>query len=277
MRKKFFATLATSLVLIVGLYFYVQVSEAESKVFKVTFLNVGQGDSALIRFSDGEKMLVDCGVNSKILEKLGEHLPFYDRVIDYLLITHPDSDHYGGCVDVLKRYDVKQVITNSDTKKGDSFWAVWEKYLEEENAVHKIISKPQVWEIDGAKIEFLSPDKSLGLESKYEKGNNNSIVFRLVHGSESFLFMGDAELPVEMALINKYCASSTVEASCPQIDADYLKVGHHGSDSSSDEKFLEAVSPATAIISVGKNSFGHPSFRILKKLERAEAEILRTD
>jgi competence protein ComEC len=292
MRKKVLTTLITSLILIIGLYFYVQNSEAESKIFKVTFLNVGQGDAALIRFSNGEKMLVDCGVNSKILEKLGEHLPFYDRTIDYLLISHPDADHYGGCVDVLKRYDVKKIITNSDSREGDPYWDVWLKYLGEENAEHKVITQPEVWDIDGAKIEFLSPDKSLGLDPKKAKGNNDSIVFRVVRGNESFLFMGDAEMPLEDALVNKYCITSTIaiptstisssppeqeKLHCDQIDSDYLKVGHHGSDSSSDEKFLEAVSPSEAIVSVGKNSYGHPSFRVLKKLERVGAEILRTD
>lgn len=283
MRKKAIKSIIVSLMLIVGLYFYIQISEAESKVFKVTFLDIGQGDAALIRFSNGEKMLVDCGVSKKILEKLGEHLPFYDRTLDYLMISHPDSDHYGGCVDVLKRYEVRNIITNGDTKT-DQYWKVWEKYLGAENAQEKIIDRPQIMEIGDAQLNFISPDKSLGLDTKLAKGNNNSIVFKLERGEKSFLFVGDAEAPVENALINKYCTTSTISGDsvsmnlfCDSLDSDYLKVGHHGSDSSSGEGFIKAVSPESAIISVGKNSFGHPSLRIMKKLERLGVGVLRTD
>ena len=82
--------------------------DKQTSLLKITFLNVGQGDASLIQFPDGEKMLVDCSIDSRILEALGRVLPYYDRQIDYLVVSHPDADHYGGCIDVLKNYQIKK-------------------------------------------------------------------------------------------------------------------------------------------------------------------------
>ena len=243
-------------------------------VFQIIFFNVGQGDSALIRFADGEKMLVDCGPDKTAVGKLGEYLPFYDRTIDYLLITHPDLDHYGGCMDVLKRYRVKNIITNGDTKPDDSYYQIWDKYNRAENANEIIINNPITTVIAGASLKYLSPDADFNLGTA-SGGNNNSIVFLFKYNTTTILFTGDMETILEKEMINKNCSSSSL--TCEQLDADYLKVGHHGSDSSSDEKFLDFVSPKYAIISVGKNSFGHPSLRTIRKLERVGAIIWRTD
>lgn len=273
-RKKIIIILIICLAIVIGLYFYIQITEAQTKHFQITFFNVGQGDSALIRFADGEKMLVDCGIDRTILRKLGGALPFYDRKIDYLLVTHPDADHYGGCPEVLKRYDVGKIITNGEIKKDDPYWPAWEKYSRTADG-QEIIRAPEEKVIAGARMEFLAPDASLPMEAKYQSGNNWSIVFRLTAEGKKFLFTGDMETPMETVLLSAYCSSTPID--CPTLKTDYLKIGHHGSDTSSDEKFLEAVSPQTAIISVGKNSYGHPSFRVLKKLERLGIDIWRTD
>ena len=262
-------------VIVVGIFVYIKYDKSNQK-FSVTFLNVGQGDSALIKFGNGEKMLVDCGIDQKVLQALGRNMPFYDRSIDYLLVTHPDSDHYGGCPGVLKRYKIKHIITNGEEKTGDPYWSAWEKYVKNEGSTEQIINQSQELSISDSQLKFLSPDKNLDLGGKPATGNNSSIVFSLTHFKEKFLFMGDAELPLEDGLIKKYCASST-PVICPTLQSDYIKIGHHGSDSSSGELFLEIVGPVKAIISVGKNTFGHPSFRILKKLQRVGAEVLRTD
>jgi len=273
-RKKIIAVLVVCLAIAIGLYFYIQISEAQSKHFQITFFNVGQGDSALINFADGKKMLVDCGIDRTILQKLGEALPFYDRKIDYLLVSHPDADHYGGCPEVLKRYEVGTILTNGDNKTDDPYWPAWEKYSKSAKE-YRVIKAPSEEDIAGTHFEFFNPDSSLPLGAKYKSGNNLSTVFRLSVGNKKYLFTGDMESPVELSLLSTYCSSTPVN--CPVLKSDYLKIGHHGSDTSSDEKFLEAVSPQVAIISVGKNSYGHPSFRVLKKLERIGAEIWRTD
>lgn len=266
--------IAVLLVLIGGLFLYTKLNNSQ-KHFQVTFFDIGQGDAALIQFADGEKMLVDCGPDRKILAKLGRALPFYDRTIDYVLATHPDLDHYGGCVDVLKNYKVKEVIINGHKKENDPYWRAWDQAIKDEGSIVKVMTNPEEWQIASSTLQFFSPDSALPLEVAPADSNNYSIVFKLKNDRTSFLFTGDMEEPLEKALAHKYCsASSTV---CPTLQSDVLKIGHHGSDTASGEEFLNLVRPQTAIVSVGKNKYGHPSLRVLKKLERVEAEILRTD
>lgn len=274
MRRRAEIIIVLGLLTVSALLVYVHFTKQNPK-FGVTFFNIGQGDSALIRFDNGQKMLVDCGPDKKILSKLGSALPFYDRTIDYLVVTHPDTDHYGGCADVLDRYNVGEIIVNSSRKEDDPYWQLWNKKMLAEGAKIKIMADPEEWEIGGSTLHFLAPDSSLKLAAKDTEGNNASIVFRLENAGESFLFTGDMEMPLEDALVQKYC--STTLHDCPALRADILKVGHHGSDSSSGEEFLSEVDPEEAIVSVGKNTFGHPSFRVLKKLQRAGAQILRAD
>lgn len=269
------------LLILSGLFLYIQTDKSRPKNFRVVFFNVGQGDAAFINFDNGEKMLVDCGPDRSVLNKLGKSLPFYDRKIDYLLITHPDNDHYGGCVEVLRRYDVKEVIMNDTEKNEDPYWRVWQDYLAREKAVNKKIVQEEIMPIGGASLKFFFP----GADFKPKNDNDHSLVFKLVFGGKKILFAGDAEILLEEALVEKYCGDGTTSdpssirrgEPCPALSAEYLKAGHHGSDTSSGENFLRAISPEIVIISVGKNSFGHPSFRVLKRMERAGLEVWRTD
>jgi competence protein ComEC len=245
---------------------YWQYFEKKKYHFSVVFFNIGQGDSALINFSDGEKMLADCGPNANVLSKLGSELPFYDRTIDYLVITHPDLDHYGGCVDVLKRYQIKNIIENGDEKVNDGYWQEWNVLAGQENAARTIINKEQTMSFGSEKIRFFFAATSTpGLL----EGNNRSLVFKLTGGDNTFMFTGDAEYIEEDILLNIYSKN--------ELKSDYLKVSHHGSDSSSSDNWLASVQPKVAIVSVGKNKFGHPSLRVLRKLERVGAEIWQTD
>lgn len=275
-NRKILLITAIVLVLSLGLLLYFLITESQKHEFKVTFFDVGQGDASLIQFINGQQMLVDCGPDKNILSRLGRALPFYDRSIDYLLVTHPDLDHYGGCIDVLKNYTIKQIIVNGHTKP-DSFWQTWEKTMQAEGAAVKIITDPQVWTIASSTLEFLSPDKDLALKTGTDDSNNYSIIFRLKNGDTSFLFTADMELPLERALLEKYCIDISV-FNCPALEAGILKVGHHGSDTSSGEDFLRAVKAKEGVISNGKNNkYGHPSLRVLRKLERAGMGIIRTD
>jgi len=241
--------------------------------FRVFFLNIGQGDAALIKTPTGAKILVDCGPDQKILRKLSERFNFFDRQIDYLLVTHPDKDHLGGCLDVLQRYNVKNIFVNGVEKDSDAFFLAWKEMLMSEGAEIFIVEKPAEYILDGVKLKFFNPDKQL-LENK-SNDNNDSLVFKLSYITTTVFFAADMENKLEDKLLQKYCPASTVI--CPEFKSDYLKVGHHGSDSSSGEKFLQAVDPVKAIISVGKNSYGHPSLRVLKRLQRVGAIIWRTD
>lgn len=272
-RKKIVIVILVLLLLIWASLFYFKIFTPRY-VDSVTFFDVGQGDAALIKFDNGQKMLVDCGINRKILSKLGSALPFFDRTIDYLLVTHPDGDHYGGCPAVLERYQVKNIITNGAQKFNDPYWLAWKKYQQLEQANNKIIVGRETMIIGNSKLEFLAPDESLGIDPSKSGGNNHSIVFLLKNNLGKFLFTGDMEAPLEDAIISKYCLNSS---RCSVLKSDYLKVGHHGSDSSSGVGFLEKVDPTYSIVSVGPNKYGHPSLRILRKLARIGAQIWRTD
>ncbi len=306
-KKNLIIGLVLLVLVMVAAALYYWHAEKERHRFHVTFLNIGQGDSALINFANGETMLVDCGPNQKVLSELGHALPVYMRTIDYVLATHPDLDHYGGCVDVLRRYAVKHIIINGHAKT-DPYYKEWEKAVREELGADTIVMHaPQTWTIGSSTLQFFSPDDSLPLSIAADDSNNYSIVFKLIANTgKTFLFTGDMEEPLENALVEKYCSNTstvgvgvenfqTLRApttsvdvgaryilpqqliSCPALQSDILKVGHHGSNSSSGQDFLQLVRPHTAIISVGQNKYGHPSLRVIKKLERAGAALLRTD
>ena len=270
-RAKIILTIAALIIICAVVLFWLKF--AESREFRVIFFNVGQGDAALIRFPSGAKMLVDCGMNRDVLRKLGKYLPFYDRTIDYLLITHPDTDHYGGCADVLRRYDVKKVITNGTDKDADSYWQVWKGNLLSENAVESVATAGMQIGESGVTLEFFNPNSAL----RETDDNNNSLAFRLTYGTTTIFFSGDIEEKTEKNILARYCGTTTIMSGCDAVKSEYLKVAHHGSDSSSNEDFLRAVFPSYAVISVGKNRFGHPSLRVMRKLERADAVIWRTD
>lgn len=256
--------------------FYLEVFLKSRNNFWVEFFNIGQGDAALIHFANNQKMLVDCGPDRKILSKLGSAMNFFDHTIDYLVVTHPDRDHYGGCAAVLQRYEVKNIFTNGHQKSGDPYWQAWERYYDLEVANKKILKGYQELHIGGSELNFLSPDDSLNFKVKAGDTNNFSVVFILKSTLGKFLFTGDMEMPLEEALLEKYCQGLV---SCPVLKADYLKVGHHGSKSSSGINFLKAIKPRYAIISVGPepNQYGHPTYRVLRKLENIGATIWRTD
>lgn len=274
--RRVFLIVFISWLIILALLVYIHFKRVSK--FQVIFFAIGQGDSALIKFVDGRKMLIDCGPDRKVLAKLGKYFPFYDRTIDFLLITHFDLDHYGGCLDVLSRYEVKNIITNGDKKPDDGYWQAWEQIRRRERANEVVIAQATTWQLAGATLEFLAPDKSHGLPAS--DSNNESIVFRLTQATTTttILFTGDMEIDLENALLKKYCLIISMTAKkCPALASNILKVGHHASESSSGVDFLRAVSPLRAIISVGKNKFGHPSLRVLARFRRQGVQILRTD
>lgn len=254
----------------------VALSEGQRQLFngvKIIFLDVGQGDAALINFPNGEKMLVDCAIDARILEALGRVMPYYDRQIDYLVISHPDADHYGGCIDVLTHYNIKNIVYNGVKKEHDKLWQWFWDLVQKEGASYHEISEEEIWDIASTTIHFYYPNHPVqdliktDLYKNYN-GNNLSIVFGLTYNNYQILFTGDAEVDLEKYLISNFN---------DKLKSDILKVGHHGSPGSSNKDFLATVKPAFAIISVGENKYSHPSERVLKKLERVGAKILRTD
>lgn len=205
MRNKiiFFLFLISSFTIFGAAWFFFQ--KKIDHQFRVTFFDVGQGDSALIHFRNNETMLIDCGPDKSILYKLGKALGF-KRVITHLVITHFDADHYAGCVDVLRRYQVEHVYVNGRSKQ-DAVWDAWMSELSKENSKIFEVRGEHALLVASTTIQFLFPLSEEDMLPLHFKSNNFSIVTRLsdVPSGESILFMGDLEWPGEDVLVNKYC------------------------------------------------------------------------
>ena len=237
------------------------------KDLEVDFLDVGQGDSILIRTPAGQNILIDAGPDRQVLRKIAEVMPFLDRTIDLAILTHAHEDHLAGLVEVINRYRIDELIYNGARENSATFRA-WSDSARARGIPVLITDHPQTIDLGaGAKLEILWPRGNSAARS-LAAPNSGSIVSRLVFGRTRFIFMGDLEQAGEKEL----------ESGGIDLSADVLKVAHHGSDTASTEDFLEAVRPDIAVISVGsKNKFGHPSERIINRLERLGIRILRTD
>lgn len=240
---------------------------AKNDGMEIVFFDVGQGDAILIS-QGSNQILIDGGKDGKrLLEKMGKFVPFWDRNIEVVMATHPDHDHIGGLIDVLKTYGAYGFLkTNA---KSDS--ATYKK-LEEEigrSGAKKIEAVEKVKMIfpNGGELEILHPSGSVD-EGDTKSSNENSIVAKLKFGGNSFLLTGDITGEREKELV----------ASGKDLAAEVLKVSHHGSKYSTTDEFLSATGAKSAVISVGKsNSYGHPSNEILRKLSGRGATIYRTD
>lgn len=237
------------------------------KNLEVDFLDVGQGDAILIKTPAGQNVLIDGGPDKIVTKRLGESLPWWDKQIDLMILTHPHDDHVSGLIDVLKRYRVARVLYTGALHNAPNY-ITWLKTVRDKKIPLTIIDKEQTINFGGGcKLEILYPDESL-LGRTADNLNNTSIVAKLIYGQTRFLLAGDMEAFNKKKLINNGT----------DLSADVLKVGHHGSDTSSSQEFLEKVKPSIAVIEVGKdNDFGHPNLRIIKRLERIGAQIFRTD
>lgn len=233
---------------------------------EVTFFDVGQGDAIFIEAPGRQQFLIDGGPSSIILEKLGQEMPFWDRSIDWIILTHPEKDHLAGLLEVLKSYKVENILWTG-VVRNTSEYKEWQKLIKEEGAKIFIAGSVSrtVLDVSRTVLDVLYPFESLEWE-EMKDSNDSSIIARLVFGKTSFLFTGDATQSVEKQLSRL----------AGQLDSDVLKVGHHGSKTSTSKEFVEAVSPEIAVISVGKNNtYGHPRQETLDNL--AGIKIFRTD
>jgi len=244
------------------IFVWLAVFSINDNQLKVFFFDIGQGDAILFKKGTSE-VLIDGGPSKKILEKLGDTLPFFDKKIEVIVLTHPDADHLRGLIYVLRNFKVENVIT-SGAKKDTQLFGLWREELKKENAkIYEARAGDRI-EYNGLVVNILSPDNFLIQNTK--RINNSSIVAKIFYGKNSFLMTGDIEKGVEKSLVENGF----------NLEADILKVAHHGSKTSSAQSFIDAVQPKYAIISVGKdNKVGHPSSQVLEKL--MAFKILRTD
>lgn len=233
---------------------------SQDRSFWVEFIDVGQGDAALIQ-CDGQYMMIDGGPSSAssvvytVLKNAGiDHL-------DYMIATHPDADHIGGLSGALNYASVDicfSPVTEYETKT----FASLVKYLDRQGAQLTVPTAGTSFRLGSATVELLGP------VVQNSDINNNSIVTKITYGAHTFLFMGDAGFEEEDSLLAAY----------PDLKCDVLKAGHHGSNGSTGADFLQVAAPRYAILSVGAdNAYGHPTQEVLDRLETTGATVYRTD
>lgn len=237
------------------------ISNAATKTLYVHFINVGQGDSIYIKAPNGEDILIDGG------NKDGSDVVAYLKKqkvkdIEVMIATHPDADHIGGLDEVLKAFPVKSVyaprVGSTTQAYKDFLTAVKNKKL-----TIKVAKADVVLPIKGVSAKFVGPVKSYNTSDT----NDWSAVLKVTYGKKSFLFTGDAETRAEADMVKAK----------KDLRADVLKVGHHGAKTSTSATLLKVAKPTYAVISVGKNAYGHPTPEVLNRLKAYKVKVFRTD
>lgn len=247
-----------------GIWLDLAAYERPTHYLEVHFLDVGQGDATFIETPDGVQVLIDGGREAGVLRTLAKEMSFFDRHIDVVIATHPDADHIGGLIDVLKRYEVELIVVTenkSETPTADAFF----KAVEAEGAQVVYARKGASLALGASTtLTVLFPDRN---PVEFES-NASSIVTQLRYGDTEFMLTGDAPQSIEEYLVHTFGTA---------LKSDVLKVGHHGSDTSTAEAFLLAVDPDIAVISAGKdNSYGHPHEEVVDRLRAHGVSMLET-
>jgi len=225
----------------------------------VFFLDVGQGDAILIQTPSHHNILIDGGPSPEaITAELGSRLTFWGRTIDLVVLTHPHDDHIAGLVEVLRRYEVKQVL-EIGMKYESPAYSEWLKLIEEKGIKRTIAEAGQRIELGaGIWLDILHPPGDF-LQDTDSDVDNNGVVLRLVYGEISFLLTADIYQEGEQCLLGQGV----------ELESTVLKVAHHGADTSSSPSFLDAVSPQLAVISVGEdNLYNLPDQEVRDRLEQ---------
>jgi len=238
-----------------------------NKFAEAYFLDVGQGDSELIRLPHGMTMLVDGGPDFKVVSELDRLFKSNNFYIDLVFITHPQTDHFAGLIHVLSKYAVGGIIFNGRTSESKE-WKVLMKLVEEKKIPLITVLAGDVIRFEDSVISILSPMSKFLTSGE---PNDGSVVLKISTSKTSILLTGDITSKIERELVEKYSNN--------ELGVDVLKIPHHGSKYSSTKDFLKAVQPKVAIIEVGgSNSYGHPNPETLGRItESGIAKIFRTD
>ena len=249
--------------------------------FQIHTIDVENGDAFLLRLPNNKTMLIDCGeeeYSNRVVSYINQYFESEGlNKIDYFIITHPDSDHCGAGEIIFDNFKVDRLYRptiNSMNEPLDS--TLQQSFKTSESTIYDDVIMAAIKQktkmiysqegekinLDNCEIQFLSPSKT-----SYENDNNYSAVIKIRYYTKSFLFMGDAEQLIEKTLIEKYGS---------ELKADLLKVGHHGSKTSTSQEFLSVVAPEYAIISAGDNSSMHPNKEVVERIKLANCEILST-
>ena len=250
----------------------------------IIFCNVGQGDASYIRTPGNQDILVDGGPNDKVLACLGKYMPFYDRTIDIVVLSHPQKDHMEGLLSVIERYTVKYFVIGAEENKSEGYEKLVSLLKKNKIPVRNLYSGEKIY-LGDTSLDFLWPQKEwvtqnlkgmsevasansnvLGLETGRDV-NDFSYYIHLSYGSFGALFTGDGDVKIQPEILERI--------DLPDIDV--LKYPHHGSKYGALSQFLEKVKPELAVISVGKNPWGHPNDETINMLNSMKIQIKRTD
>ena len=262
MKKKYTVILTILFMILAGPFelFQGTVAITPSEDLKVHFLDVGQGDSIFIELPTNETILIDASIkdaSNKIINYLREENV---SKIDYVFATHPHSDHIGGMSAVIKAFDIGQIYMPKAVTTTKTYENLLLTIKDKNLKIKAAKAGNTIIDTDDLKLVVLAPN-----QDSYESLNNYSIVLKLTYKEKSFLFMGDAETLSDKEITG-------------DIQADVLKVGHHGSRTSTSQAFLNKVNPSYAVISVGlNNDYKHPHQEVIDRLEKKNIKIYRTD
>ena len=236
----------------------------DNRKLRLIACDIGQGDAILVTYGNNQ-ILTDGGPNNRVLDCLSEFMPFWDRKIELVVLTHPDKDHFAGLIDVFKRYEVGSFLTTK-AKSSSQEYRLLESIVGGSGV--DVIYMEEGMKVGLGKIylDILSPEEGRVTE-KEDDLNALSIVSLLSFGNFKALLTGD----VDIEGINRL----VIEDKIP--DVDYLKIPHHGSRNNITSGLIEASKPEIAVISVGKNSYGHPHKDVLEILNKYGVQTLRTD
>jgi competence protein ComEC len=261
MKIKIFIVIISTIIFIYGYQEYQRIANPQDQI---SFLNIGQGDSTLILSKRGDRIVVDCGPNSKVIDQLESKLGFWANRIDMIIITHGDTDHFGGCRDIIDRFKVGKVMINGVFDEKNKGYQELLQYIKQKDIpILPSIRSTSITLSDSIELTVLNPQENLWGQD-ISNDNPESIVMLLRSQKYSVLLTGDADDNTESKIMLQY----------PHLDVDILKAGHHGSKTSTSEKLLDAITPQQVIISAGANNrYNHPSPDIIKKLENRSIEI----
>ena len=259
----FFAAMAVSVFVSIYTDNTDELKESTRGLFCAHFIDVGQGNACLLSDPDGKFMLIDAGDNENS-NYLVKYLKNFDvEKIEYLVITHPHEDHYGGARDVIRNFDVEKLVLYKEYK--DTYpYDVLSYVLEErnENSQTVLADFGDKYTFGKAEFEIISPENP-----DLTNYNDSSLALRVKYGDTAFLFTGDAGKNMESAMINSDC----------ELKSDVFCAGHHGSSSSNSLKFLKIVNPDFIVVSCAKdNEYGHPHKESVKNFGKIGATVLET-
>lgn len=254
-----------ALVLMLSLYQLFQITDNK---YELSFLNIGQGDAILIQTPEYRNILIDAGPDGKVVEELSKKLDFFNQKIDLFILTHPDSDHYAGILDVLQKYPISAVMMTGISVE-NSLYATFLSELEARNIpIFYPESSRDLQISQNLYLDFLYPFENQSLVGQEVKNRNDtsiSLVIRDSTGQALALLTGDAEENQELDLL----------LSGQDFESPIFKLGHHGSKTASTDPFLQAAEPQTVIVSAGAdNKFGHPHEETLNRVK--DLEVLST-